>query len=186
MDVKENIKKRRAYRSLDPVEITEKLIKDLSESASLAPSCFNNQPWRYIFVKDHDKLNEVFDTLSSGNKWAHNASMVIAAFAKREDDCNIKEREYYLFDTGLASSMLILRAHELGLVAHPIAGYNEEEAKKVLSIPDEYRLITLIIVGKHSDEIKDVLSDKQKTDEQERPTRKNLDEFVYYDEFDQN
>lgn len=44
MDVKEAIRERRAYRSLDPVEITESLIRDLAESAQLAPSCFNNQP----------------------------------------------------------------------------------------------------------------------------------------------
>jgi len=186
MDVKKSIKNRRAYRSLDPVEITEKLIEDLAESASLAPSCFNNQPWEYIFIKSDNKLKEVFSTLSSGNKWAYNASMIIGVTAKKEDDCNIKEREYYLFDTGLATSMLILRATELGLVAHPIAGYSEQKAKQVLSIPDDYRLITLIIVGKHSNKAKDVLSKKQKKDELQRPERKDLKEFVYLNEFNKN
>ncbi|MCF8008335.1 MAG: nitroreductase family protein [Halanaerobiales bacterium] len=50
MDVKEAIEKRRAYRSLEPVKIDKMLIKELSEAASLAPSCFNNQPWKYVFV----------------------------------------------------------------------------------------------------------------------------------------
>jgi nitroreductase len=50
------IEARRAYRSLDPVAITKNLIKDLARSASLAPSCFNYQPWRFIFVKDPDVL----------------------------------------------------------------------------------------------------------------------------------
>ncbi len=183
MDVKETIEKRRSYRSLDSVEITDELIEDLANSAKLAPSCFNNQPWNYVFVHDKKKLEEVFETLSSGNDWATNASLVIGVFAKKEDDCNVKGREYYLFDTGLATSMLMLRARELGLVAHAIAGYSESKAKEVMAIPDDYRLITLVIVGKHSDEIKDILSEKQAKDEKERPPRKDLEDFVYHNEF---
>lgn len=183
MDVKEAIEQRRSLRSLEPVEITDDLIEDLAESASLAPSCFNNQPWKYVFVYEDKKLNEIFETLSDGNEWAHNASMVIGVAANREDDCNIKEREYYLFDTGLSTSMIMLRATELGLVAHAIAGFNEKKAKNVLSIPEEYRLITLMMIGKHSDEIKDILSEKQAKDEKRRPPRKNKDEFIFHNEF---
>jgi nitroreductase len=183
MDVKTAIEKRRSYRSLDPVKITDETIEDLAKSASLAPSCFNNQPWNFVFVHDKEKLSEVFDTLSKGNKWAHNASMIIGVTAKKEDDCNIKGRNYYLFDTGLATSMLMLRAKELGLVAHAIAGYSESKAKKVMNIPDDYKLITLVIVGKHSNEIKDVLSEKQAKDENTRPPRKDLNEFVFHNEF---
>ncbi|MCK4297935.1 MAG: nitroreductase family protein, partial [Planctomycetes bacterium] len=50
MEVREAIERRRAYRSLDPAPISDELIRDLAESASLAPSCFNNQPWRFVFV----------------------------------------------------------------------------------------------------------------------------------------
>ncbi len=184
MDVKKAIEKRRAYRSLDPVEITDELIEDLAESASLAPSCFNNQPWKYVFVHDKEKLEKVFDSLSSGNEWATNASMIIGVFSKKEDDCVIKDREYYLFDTGLATSMLVLRATELGLVAHPIAGYSPKKAKEVMKIPEEYRLITLVIVGKHSDEVKDILSEKQKKDEKRRPARKDIEEIAFHNEFE--
>ncbi len=52
MEVMDALEARRSYRSLDPVAITENLIKDLSRSAGLAPSCFNYQPWRFVFVKD--------------------------------------------------------------------------------------------------------------------------------------
>jgi nitroreductase len=33
MDVKEAIRRRRAYRSLEPIEVTEELVRDLAESA---------------------------------------------------------------------------------------------------------------------------------------------------------
>jgi len=183
MEVKEVIKKRRAYRSLNPAEINEDLIRDLAESASLSCSCFNKQPWNFVFVHDNNKLIEMRDALSKGNEWAHNASMIIAVFSKEELDCVVKERKYFLFDTGMAVGMMILRATELGLVAHPIAGFDEDRAKEILNIPEEMKLITLIIVGKHSNEIKSELSEQQAKIEKERPPRKLFEEFSWIDKF---
>lgn len=178
MNVVDAIQTRRAYRSLEEVEITEDLIKDLANSAILAPSCFNNQPERLIFVVSKDKLKNLFSSLSKGNEWAHYASMVIVVYSKNDFDCNIKGREYYLFDTGMAIGFLILRATELGLVAHPIAGYDEDKVKEILNIEVDMKVITLIIVGKHYSEIRDVLTEKQKIQEEVRPERKKFEEFV--------
>jgi nitroreductase len=183
MDVKEAINQRRAYRSLDPVDITPRLVDDLATCAQLAPSCFNNQPWRFVFVYDPQILVKLHSALSPGNEWVHSASTIIAVFGKKEEDCVLKEREYYLFDLGMATAFIILRATELGLVAHPIAGYNPEKAKEILGIPQEMMLITLVNVGKHSPTISPILSEKQKHDEVERPERKALSQFVYMNSY---
>ena len=183
LDVIDAIQKRRAYRSLEPVKITKELIDDLSECAHLSASCFNNQPWRYIFVYDKKILTKVFDTLSSGNEWAKAASMIIVVFSKKEDDCVIHDREYYLFDTGMATAHIILRATELDLVAHPIAGYSPRKTRNILGIPDEYMVIALVIVGKKSETISTVLSDKQVEAEKNRPERISIDEMIYHNKF---
>ncbi len=183
MDVKEAIKNRRAYRSLDPVNIKDDLIKDFVEMVKITPSCANRQPWNFIFVKDKDYLAELFTTLSDGNKWVEKASMIIAVFSRPENDCIIKERLYYLFDTGMATAFLILRATELGLVAHPIAGFREDEAKAILKIPEEFRLITLVIIGKHSETINPVLSESMKLGEKQRPPRKKSKEFIFLNRY---
>ena len=120
MDVIRAINKRRAYRSLESVKITKDLIRDLARSAQLAPSCNNNQSTRFVFVSGSEVLKNMHAALSKGNQWAFSASMIIAVFSKREDDCIIKDREYHQFDCGLAACFLILRATELGLVAHPM------------------------------------------------------------------
>ena len=183
MNVKEAIEKRRAYRSLDSIEISKELIIDLAKTAQIAPSCGNKQPWRFIFVNDKQQLNQLFTTLSEGNKWVEKASMIIAVFSKPEYDCLIGKRQYYLYDTGLATALLILRATELGLVAHPIAGFNEEKAKILLNIPNEMRLITLIIIGKHSKEINPVLSESMKLGEKQRPPRLSLEDLIFLNEY---
>ena len=183
MDVHEAINNRRAYRSLDPVEITDECIKDLAEKAQIAPSCMNKQPWNFIFVKDPQQLEKIFTTLTKTNKWVEKASLIIAVFSEPKLDCIIGERLYYLFDTGLATAFIILRATELGLVAHPIAGFNEEAAKRILGIPEKMRLITLVNIGKKSDEINPNLYENMKLGEKQRPPRKNLAEFTYINRY---
>ena len=180
MDVHDAIEKRRAYRSLEKTEITEELARDLAEHAALAPSCFNKQPWRYDFVFGGGKLDGLKAALSKGNEWAHAASMIIAVYSRVDLDCDVKGREYYLFDTGLSIGIMVLRATELGLVAHPIAGYDEEAAKEALGIGDDMRLITLVIVGRRSEEISGILSEKQVEAEKERPERKPPEEFARF------
>lgn len=180
MNVNQAIQNRRAFRSLMHIEITKKIINDLAGSARLAPSCFNNQPWRFVFVYKPEMLKKMHSALSEGNEWAQSASMIIAVFSKKEDDCVIRDREYHQFDVGISMGFLILRATELGLVAHPIAGFSPKKTREILGIPEEYQVITLIIVGKHTQKINPVLSDKQRRDEKKRPSRRRLSEFTFY------
>ena len=181
MDVKQAIRVRRAYRSLEPAEITEELVRDLAESAQLAPSCFNNQPWKFVFAHDPEVLRQLHGTMSRGNDWVQTGSMVIAVFTREDLDCRINGRDYYLFDTGMAVAFLILRATELGLVAHPIAGYRESEVKETLGVPEDMKVIALVIVGKHSESMSPLLSEKQVEWENERPERLLVGEFTYVD-----
>lgn len=190
MNVKNAIESRRSYRALEKVEITQELIETLGTAASLAPSCFNYQPWRFVFVYEKKLLDQLFLSLSSSNQtWATNASMIVVVFAKKEDDCVIDRgdynREYYLFDVGQAVSFLILQATELELVAHPIAGYNPKLVHETLAIPITYKVINLIIVGKKNSNL-EKLSDKQRKIEFERPARLPLNKIVFHNHFMEN
>ncbi len=183
MEVKEAIETRRAWRSLAPAKVTEELIWELVRAAQLAPSCFNNQPARFVFVFDPAVLQEMHKALSTGNEWAREASLIIAVFSRKKDDCVIGEREYHQFDCGLASAFLILRATELGLVAHPIAGFSPKKTREILAIPEDYQVITLIIVGRKAEAISPVLSKKQVEWEKNRPERLPRDKVAHFNRF---
>ncbi len=88
-----------------------------------------------------------------------------------------------MFDTGMATAFIILRATELGLVAHPIAGYDEGKVKTILGIPEDVQVITLVIVGIHSAELNLVLSEKQVESEKKRPDRLPIEKFVYINRY---
>jgi nitroreductase len=183
MSVRETIEKRRAYRSLDPAVVEAAFIDDLAATASLAPSCMNNQPWRFIFVNERPQLEQLFEALSPGNAWAKSASLIVAVVSGAELDCRIQGRDYYLFDTGLATAFMVLRATELGWVAHPIAGFDEMKAKEILGVPAEMQLITLVIVGKKSETINPSLSENMRLGEAGRPERLPLAEIARENHF---
>ncbi len=183
MDLFEVMNRRRAYRSLEPVQITEEIVQALGESARLAPSCFNNQPWRYVFVYADDRLKEMFGALNRINQWAERASLIIAVFSEPDLDCRIQGRDYFLYDIGTATGFLILKATELGLVAHPIAGFDEPKVKDILHIPEHMTVITLVIVGKHATTINPVLSDKHVEWEKHRPERIEIEDFIYRNKY---
>ncbi len=176
MEVMDAIRARRSYRSLAPSDAGPWLADELATAASLAPSCFNRQPWRFVFVSG-DALQGVFAALSRGNEWFRAASMVAGVYTRRDLDCVAGRREYYLFDTGMAVGMMLLRATELGLVAHPIAGFDEEAASRALGLPEDALLITLVALGRRADTISTALSGHQIEAERERPPRLPLDEI---------
>ena len=185
MDVVSAIEARRAYRSLEPVEITDDLMRELARCANLAPSCNNFQPERFVFVYGREMLDRMKPAFNRGNEWCHAASMMIAVFSEKSLDCVIKEREYYLFGTGMAVGFLMLRATEMGLVAHPIAGFRHDLVKEILGIPPEFTVIAVILVGKKSPTVSPVLSPKQAENELKRPERLPLEKYAFRDRFGQ-
>jgi nitroreductase len=140
--------KRRARRALDQREIPEDVLERVMRAASLAPSCSNNQPWRFVAVREKAKLDEVKSFLTPGNAWAKRSPCIILAATKPEFDCRLDAgREYALFDTGQAVMALQIQAIHEGLYVHPIAGFNALGVKKAAGIPDDVVLITLVILG---------------------------------------
>jgi nitroreductase len=183
MSVKDIINQRRSYRSIDPIEIGRELIIELAKCAQMAPSCKNSQPWRFIFVYDKNQLKSLISSAIPGNQWIQRASMIIAVFSHMEYDCIFKERLYYLFDTGIATAFIILRATELGLVAHPIAGFDEQIVKKILEIPTKMRVISLLIIGKKSNQLHSELTELMQMTERNRPGRLQLNKFAYINRY---
>jgi nitroreductase len=129
-------------------------------------------------------LKEVFSALNKGNAWAKHGSMIVAVFSKADYDCQIKEREpYFMFDTGMATAYLILLLTEIGLVAHPIAGFDPIRIKEILEIPIDMSLITLIIVGEHTSFFTEEMTEGQKISEGKRPERKKNEEIAFFNRY---
>ncbi len=174
------LEKRRARRALSDKPIPKEVLDRILKAASLAPSCFNNQPWRFLVVKDPDKLELVKKHLSPNNRWATASPLIILVATKAPLDCQLEGgRDYALFDTGMAVMALQAQAIREGLYVHPIAGYKAVELRKAMGIPDDYILITLVILGYPGSDT--LLNDKQKELERSERERKPIEEVACYD-----
>lgn len=180
MEVHEAILTRRAKRTLGPKPVEPEKLAGLVEAMRLSASCSNNQPWRVVVCRSPEALAKARSALSKGNVWASRAPVIMVISAKPEDDCHglSDKRDYFLFSSGLAVGQMLLRAIDLGMIAHPIAGYDPLVLKRELGIPEDHVIITMVIIG-YLDDDTSLLSDKQKGVEIARPERKPVGENFF-------
>lgn len=172
---------RRSKRAMGG-KVSKATIKRLASAAHLAPSCFNMQPWRFIAATGAS-LEAVHAGLKGGNAWAKPAPVIFAVVSRPELDCQLSmDREYWMFDSGMAAMSLQLQATQMGLYAHPMAGFDPAVVKEALAIPDGYVLIALVAVGRPVDI--SVLDAAQQKMERAPRDRKPLGEVLAFDRFD--
>ena len=176
------IETRRANRALSEEKIPAETVTRIMTAATYAPSCFNNQSWRFLVITDDAALVKVREALSEGNYWAQKAPVMVVVATKTEFGCRLSDgRNYALFDCGLATQNLQLQAIKEGLYAHPMAGYDPLIVKKHFDIPDDYTVITLVALGFPGSDAH--LSEKHLTVEKSARTRKPEQEVISYNEW---
>jgi len=177
------IESRRSRRVISGRPIPRETAELLLRAAHLAPSCANNQPWRFVAIDDPETLDRVKEHLTGGNYWAKPSPLIIAVSSQADLDCQIPDgRTYHLFGCGMAAMNLMLQATELGLIAHPIAGFRQAPMKDILEIPSEYTLIALIILGYPTDDLSG-LSEKHRAEERAPRDRRPLMEIASWNHF---
>jgi nitroreductase len=175
----DEIEIRRAKRALSEKKIPDEIIHRIMTAATYAPSCFNNQSWRFLVATDDGALEKVHGALSGGNYWVKKASVVVVVATKPDIDCQLSDRrDYAFFDCGLATENLMLQSFKEGLYAHAIAGFDPLKVKEAFNIPDEYIVITLVAVGYPGDDAS--LNDKHKELEHSGRIRKPEAEVISY------
>ncbi len=175
----ELLQKRRASRAIASRVIPEEVIKELAEAARLTPSCYNKQPWRYLFMTGEDALARGRRALTGANAtWAARAPLLIAAFSREGDDCVTADgRAYYQFDLGMSVMNLMLAATERGLTARPMAGFAPAELKKTFALEAEDEPLVMIAVG-YPDEDESFLPANMRGLGAKPRVRKAVDEVV--------
>jgi nitroreductase len=139
----------RAFSSR-PVDTSE--LHALLEAARYAPSCSNEQPWRFLIADDSEKLFKMRSVLDEGNQgWANKAPVLILVTGKKSFEKNGKHNHWQMFDAGTAWGYLSIEAERRGLVTHAMGGFDREKARREFSIPDDLEIITVIAVGYYGD-----------------------------------
>ncbi len=168
MQLFEVLENRHSIRAYRPDPVPRELLDKMVYAASLAPSAFNEQPWRFyiasgesrkrlgeIMVQGTYYLEEYMVVLGHEMnehvlRWYSElggAPIVIACTAPRVDDDFARLNKH--LSMGAAIQNMLLVATELGLGACMLtfSFWVRDEIGEMLGVPDDRVLIALVSVG---------------------------------------
>jgi nitroreductase len=135
--------------------VTHAQVIALLEAARWAPSCFGDQPWRFIVWNkgsDAASWQQAFDCLVPGNQdWVKNSPLLLLICADTLFGHNQKPNRFAQYDTGAAAENLCLQAASMGLMAHQMGGFDADKARKEFNIPEQFTLMAMVSVGYPAD-----------------------------------
>ena len=131
----------RTYRQ-DPIPAGD--LDRIAEAGWRAPSASNRQHWNFIIVTDREQL-QALSTVWQGARHIAGAAAAIALILPQPADERGKVVDQY--DLGQATYAIMLAAADLGVgTGHSSVG-EQEKAREILGVPDDYNVAYLIGVG---------------------------------------
>lgn len=177
------IAERWSGRAYDPnIPVTEAQITALTEAARWAPSCFGDEPWRYILwdkFSDPENWQKAFDCLAEGNQqWAKNAPLLILAASVDTFSQNDKTNRWTGYDTGAASLSLCLQATAMGLMSHQMGGFDTDKIRQVFDLPADLHLWSMMAIG-HAAPLDDLSPEQLERELKPRQRRPLAEQFFH-------
>ncbi len=161
MDFQTLIKTRQSVRSYDKSKkVSREDVEKCLNSAMLAPSACNSQPWKFTVVTG-EKAGEIAKaTQGMGmNKFTDNVEtfIVISEGAYNKTalvGSKVKDQDYKSVDIGLATSQLCLQATELGLSTCILGWFDEKKIKTLIGGKSRIRLVISLGYASEDDKIR--------------------------------
>lgn len=161
MDVMKAIKERRSIRNYENKAVKKTQIKKLLDAARWAPSASNNQPWEFIVIRDKQIKEEI--ARIKGQHFIAEAPVVIAFVTSPSTS------HFHKVDGSLATQNFQLAAWEMGLGTCWIGTFDRKKVKKLLNVPEEKHLLTVMPLGYPAEE--------------RQSTRKPLQKCIYWNKY---
>ena len=120
------------------------------EAARWASSCFNEQPWRFVFVTQDqpEEFRKMLGVLMEKNQeWAKSAYVLGFTAAKKTFTFNGAPNRFAVYDTGAAGAGLALEATDLGLHVHFMGGFDAQKARTQFHVPDDFEIGAAFALG---------------------------------------
>ncbi|HEY8391239.1 MAG TPA: nitroreductase family protein [Capillibacterium sp.] len=150
MEVMEAIRARRSIRDYQNRPVPAEILNEVLEAARLAPSARNRQDWRFVVVNNPEQIERV--AAAAGQSFLATAPVIIAGVAldpERVMRCGVPA---YAVDLAIAMTNITLVATAHGLGTCWIGSFDQEEVKRVLQIPEAYKVVELMTLGYPAEE----------------------------------
>lgn len=139
MDALEAIRKRRSVREYTGEAIPREDLEAIVDAGRLAATGYNRQPWDFIVITER----EMIEQLKIAAKWMDKAGAIIAVVLDPSS-------RWWVEDGAAAVENMLIASTALGYGSCWLEGYTlprEDEFKKLLEIPEDKRLLTLVPIG---------------------------------------
>ena len=146
MDILDLIKERRSVRSYKSDPIPQKSLDKILEAARFAPSARNSQPWKFILVSDFEKKKELAKA-ANNQMFISEAPLIIVGVALDPEHLMPCDVYSYPVDLAIAMDHITLAACEQGLGTCWIGAFSQQEAKNILNISDDNKIVAMMPVG---------------------------------------
>lgn len=175
----EQIENRRSIRKYQNRKVENEKIVKILESARIAPSGSNTQPWTFIIVESKD-TKEKLAIADHNQRWMVEAPIFIVCVAdircrisgdtqiRLDENSSEPELKQIIRDTAIAMEHILLEAEHLGLATCWTAWFEQEAVRPILNIPADKYVCGIITLG-YGDETP-----------RQRP-RKAIEEIVRYE-----
>ena len=151
-DIMDEMKNRWSPRAISREKVADEKIMSILEAARYAPSCMNEQSWKFIVAKEEGELKKMQSVLAETNQiWANKAPVLIMVLARVTFALNGKVNRWHMFDAGTASGFLAIEAQRQGLIAHSMGGFSAEAASSLYDLSEDIVPISVIAVGYYGD-----------------------------------
>jgi nitroreductase len=148
------------------------------EAARWAPSCFNDQPWRFLVVRrdEPEFADAVAGLVAQNQAWAQHAPVLGFSLARQSFAHNGQPNRHAWYDLGAAMALLSIQAASLGLMVHQMAGIVGDVVRERFAVPEELDVAVGFALGWPGDP--EALAEPYKTRELAERSRIGLEEVL--------
>jgi nitroreductase len=136
-------------RAFSEEPVDDEVLMSAFEAARWAPSSNNEQPWRFIIARTPQDRQRFLEFLVPANQvWAKHAPVLLVIISKKTFSRGGAPNTVYQFDAGCAWGYIALQALQNGLITHGMAGFENDKAREILGVPEDFDIMAVIAIGK--------------------------------------
>jgi nitroreductase len=147
MDTLDAIATRRSVRRFSDAPLSDEQLDTVLRAAMAAPSASNGRSWRFVVVRDRDRLQRLAHATPFAGPVADAAACIVVC----ADRPTLKYPGFWVIDCSAAIENLLLAAHATGLGAvwlgvHPIAPFRSA-VRRIIEAPVTVVVHSMIAIG---------------------------------------
>ncbi len=143
------LRSRRSRRRFEGKDISLESIDTILDAARWAPSGLNNQPWRFLVIKDKDTRFQIAQ-LTKYSRIVQTCNTCILVFYHRPSGYN---RDKDIMSIGASIQNILLASESMGIGAVWLGEIlsRKDDVNRILEVSDDNELMAVIAMG-YSDE----------------------------------